>query len=361
MKIVVVSSCVFPLTPPNGTVGYAGLEVIAYHTAKGLAERGHQVALAAPSGSWCPGVEMVDMGPAGVPEEIAYGGNAKDTNRQFVWNGYWPALLNAECVIDHSWMKFCYMLKAEGRLKAPILGVCHAPVNTMMQRLPPVEKPSFVCISQDQAEHFYNLFGRRAKVAYNGADVNFYRPLGLPRLDRFLFLARFSSIKGPDLAIRACLDAGVGLDMVGDTTITNEPQLLAECQRLASQGKPGQIRIIGNQPRGSCVWWFSQAHAFIHSAKTFREPYGLSPVEAQLCGLPVLCFDNGALRETVGPGCGWIVQEEAELVKAIHEAKTNVTDEVRQRCRTWAERFSLENMVTSYERLCREAVATGGW
>ena len=51
MKIAVVSSAVFPMRPPNGTVGYSGLEVIAWQCAKGLAERGHQVVLIGPDDS----------------------------------------------------------------------------------------------------------------------------------------------------------------------------------------------------------------------------------------------------------------------------------------------------------------------
>lgn len=361
MRICVISSSVFQLP----VTGYAGLEVIAWHQAKGLAERGHQVALVAPNGSWCPGVEMIPMGPAGISEEIAYGGNAKDPNRTFAHAGYWQHLQGAEVIISNDWMKFAYMLKAEGVFKGPILGVCHAPVNTMFQKLPPVEKPCMVCISNDQAEHFYNLFGRRARTAYNGADVTgFYKPLGVPRSNRFLFLARFSAIKGPDIAIDACLESGVGLDMVGDTTITNEPELYHHCQRLAGKGTPGQIRIIGNQPRGSCVWWFSQAHALIHANERFREPFGLSPVEAMACGCPVVSWDNGAMRETVKHGeTGWLVNSKAELVKAIREVSQTTgaaTDAFRQRCVEHAQQFSIENMVSRYEALCREAL-DGGW
>lgn len=362
MKICVVSSTVFSL-PLHG---YGGLEAIAWEQAKGLAERGHQVILIAPDGSECPGCQVIHTGPAGRhSEEQAYGG---DKGRNYP--GYWMHLLQADCIISHDWEKRAILLKMEGRLKAPVLCVCHAPVDTMMKEPPPVDKPCIVCISQDQAAHFTALFNKPAKYCYNGIDLDVYKPLNIPRTDRFLFLARFSSIKGPDLAIEACLAADVGLDLVGDTTITGEPQLVDKCKQLAAKGKPGQINIIGNQPRGACVWWYSQAHCMLHPNQRFREPFGLAPVEAMACGTPCIAWDSGAMRETVGidNGVGTLVTSMEELVQKIGEWKKDDSPLkqadmklVRTLCRERASQFSVQNMVTNIESLARTAVDTGGW
>ena len=188
MKIGIVSAQVFPIPP----LGYAGLEMIVWQRAKGLAGLGHKVTVFAPDGSTCPGCEIVPTGPpGGWDESQAYG-------------KYWQKLLEQDCIIDDSWGKWSYLLKMEGRLKAPILGVMHAPVDTMFKSLPAgVDKPCFVCISDDQRNHFECLFNHPARTAYNGFDTSFYRPMSIPRSDRFLFLARFSTIKGPLIAIEA--------------------------------------------------------------------------------------------------------------------------------------------------------------
>lgn len=348
MKIAVISSQVFPCPP----IGYAGLEAIAYHCARGLAAKGHQVTLFAPEGSYCEGATVH---VTGVPGQW-------DEKRAF--QGFWPALMDQEVIIDHSWAKWSMTLKTEGVLKAPVLGVMHAPINTMYQSLPPnVDKPCFVCISRDQAEHFKAFHGREARVCYNGIDLDFYKPLGVPRSDRFLFLARFSSIKGPDLAIEACVRAGVGLDLVGDVSITQEPGYLEQI-KVRCDGK--QIRFIGPQSRGETVWWFSQAKALLHPNQRFREPFGLAPVEAMLCGCPVIAWDYGAMRETTGPNKGGIV------VKSLDELTFWVKDwaastlilgdgsDFRSRCREWASQFSIQRMVDRYEELATEAV-DGGW
>lgn len=358
MKICVVSSSIFALP----ISGYGGLEYLAYHCAKGLAERGHKVTLIAPQGSSCPGCEVVQCLPPRCPEEMAYGGaNLKDIQgRDIRWSGYWSKLLefnDGGVIISHDWESWCVALKMEGRLKAPILKVCHAPINTMFSQ-EPAKEVSCVCISEDQKNHFEALFSpRKARVAWNGIDLDFYKPMETKRTDRFLFLARFSSIKGPDIAIEACKKAGVGLDLIGDTTITQEPQLFQKCKEMAD-GK--QIRIIGNVPRGETVWWYSQAHCLLHPNERFREPFGLAPVEAMACGCPVVAWDYGAMRETIQPPyTGYLVDSFDSLVDRIkHISNGYIQDDssIRVNCRKQAEKFSIQNFVTRYEELCEEAL-----
>jgi glycosyltransferase involved in cell wall biosynthesis len=193
-------------------------------------------------------------------------------------------------------------------------------------------------------------------VAYNGINPDLYKPLGIPRTDRYLFLARFSTVKGPDLAVECCRQAGVPLDLVGDTSITQEPELYNICKRQAD-GK--RIRIVGGIPRGECVWWYSQSHAMIHPNARFREPFGLAPVEAMACGNPVLAFNVGAMRETVKHGeTGFLVNSNEEMVEHL---KNNSVGQInRNLCREWASTFTLDRMVNRYAELCEEAIA-GGW
>jgi glycosyltransferase involved in cell wall biosynthesis len=213
--------------------------------------------------------------------------------------------------------------------------------------------------------------GKKAETAYNGVDLEYYKPLDLPRSKRFLFLGRFSTVKSPKLAIEACLKAGVGLDLIGDTSITNEPEYFNECRRLCD-GK--QIRMVGSANRGECVWWFSQAHAMIHPVRDFREPFGLAPVEAQACGCPVIAWDNGAMRETVKAGpasssTGKLVSSFDELVDTVKYSAfpdpvwdgERCADTWRKNCREWAGKFSVQNHAKRYEELCHKAITTGGW
>jgi len=90
----------------------------------------------------------------------------------------------------------------------------------------------------------------------------------------------------------------------------------------------------------------------------YREPFGMAPVEAQMCGLPVIAFDNGAMRETIKHGeTGFLVKKEEEVEELIkNDAVKDIKPEV---CRDWAVQFSTQNMVLRYEELCKEAVDRG--
>jgi hypothetical protein len=152
MKICVISSTV--LAAPLS--GYGGLESVAYLCAEGLARRGHEVLFVSPgeASKAPPGAEL-HRTTIGESEQAAY-------------SGYWNKLPNFDVVIDHSWNKWSYILKVEGKLGAPILGVCHAPINSMFASAPPVLHPCLVAISQDQADHISEHLGVTARVAHNG-------------------------------------------------------------------------------------------------------------------------------------------------------------------------------------------------
>lgn len=339
MKVCVISTTVIPC-PPSG---YAGLEMISWLCANGLKDKGHDVTLIAPKGS----STKADIHETTLME-----------SEKQAYSGYWDKLPKFDVIIDHSWEKWSYILKMEGKLKAPILGVLHAPVHTMYQTPPPIEKPCFVCISKDQAAGCEEHLKKPARVAYNGVDTNFYTWLKKSRNNRYLFLARMSTIKGPDIAANTAIQCNVALDLVGDDKITGEPAL-ANAIRSACATNP-KLRYIGPQNRGECAYWFNNNKALMHPNKIFREPFGLAPVEAQLCGMPVIAYDNGAMRETVKHGeTGYLVKNDEEFLELIKsDAVSNIKS---QDCVDWAQQFSYQNMIDSYEKLCIESVDTGGW
>ena len=344
MKICVISSTVLPCLPLDDPQnGYNGLEQIVWSTAAGLARRGHDVLLVAPNGSR-------------PPPGVTLHGTTQGESEQAAYSGYWQRLVECEAIIDHSWQKWSYILKVEGRLTAPVLGVVHAPVHTMYGRPPPVLLPCIVAISNDQAAHVSELWGVPARVCYNGIDLSHYKSNGSPRGDRYLFLARISKIKGPHLAVDIARSQRVKLDLVGDDRITGEPELAHRMMELAKHN----IAYHGGVSRARTVEFFSTAKALLHPAFAFREPFGLSIVEANSCGCPAIASDHGALRETMKHGeTGFVVKTITEMEELVRsDAVSSIRSDA---CRANAERFSIDKMVKRYEELCVEAMDTGGW
>lgn len=343
MKICVISTTVMPVPPP----GYSGLEQLAYQQAAGLAKKGHQVLLVAPD------IKFGSVPPPGVE---LHGTTLGESEKQ-AYSGYWNRLPDCEAIIDNSWWKWSYILKKEGKLKAPILGVLHAPAETMFASAPPVEQACFVAISKDQAGALMGHLGLQAKVAYNGVDLDFYKQTSRQRNDRYLFLARMSKLKGPHVAAMAAALTGVNLDLVGDDKLVESPSYVAQVKALCSGTR---IVYHGEKSRKECVLFFSEAKALLHCNAIFREPFGLAPVEAQACGLPVLAWDHGAMRETVDHGkTGFLVRTFDELVDYI---RMDVVSKIEPAvCRKWASQFSIQRMVDRYEELIKEALDKGGW
>jgi glycosyltransferase involved in cell wall biosynthesis len=313
--------------------------MITYLQAKGLAERGHQVLLVAPIGSKSP------------PGVTLHGTTMRESEKQ-AYSGYWQKLPEFDVILDSSWEKWSYMLKIEGKLKAPVLGVIHAPANTMYAKAPPIAKPCIVAISKDQAAAASECWGVSTRVVYNGVDIDFYKaPFGSVRSNRYLFLARMSSIKGPHIAVALAEKLKFGLDLVGDDKITGEPDY---AQQLRTRCVGG-IVYQGGVNRDKCVEFFSTRKALLHMNQTYREPFGLAPVEANSCGMPVIAFDNGAMRETIKQGeTGFIVKSEAEVEELI---KSDAVSTIKPKaCREWASQFSYTAMIDAYEKACKEAI-----
>ncbi|NMA42591.1 MAG: glycosyltransferase family 4 protein [Oligosphaeraceae bacterium] len=80
----------------------------------------------------------------------------------------------------------------------------------------------------------------------------------------------------------------------------------------------------------------------------YPEPFGYVTIEAQMCGVPVLCTDWGAFPETVEQGqTGFRCRTQAEFLKAIDECRKLDRKEIARLARM---RFSYEAVAPRYAR-----------
>lgn len=341
LKIAVISTTIMTAPP----AGYSGLEMIAWLQAVGLSKKGHRVVFISPKGSTVPeGVELHET-TLGESEQQAY-------------IGYREFLSDSDVVIDHSWQKFAYISKIREEIKCPVLGVLHAPADSMYVSAPPITYPCLVAISKDQATVAEGLWGVSIRVCYNGIDLDFYKSSDASKTDRYLFLARLSKVKGPHIACSVARRTRIGLDVVGDDKLTDDPEYAQRIYSMSQQNK--NITYVGGVDRQKTVEYFSTRKALLHMNQFYREPFGLAPLEAQACGMPVIAFDNGAMRETIEDGkTGFLVKSEDEVVQLVEENK--ISSLKPERCREWASQFSVQAMVDRIEKLAEEAIDTGGW
>ena len=87
------------------------------------------------------------------------------------------------------------------------------------------------------------------------------------------------------------------------------------------------------------------AFALLHPI-SFEEPFGLSVVEAMVCGTPVIAFNRGSMSELIVNGkTGFLVNNVEEAVEAVNSVE--FID--RRACTEWASsNFSRQQMVDGY-------------
>ncbi len=118
---------------------------------------------------------------------------------------------------------------------------------------------------------------------------------------------------------------------------------LAKAQAIASQ--VSNVTLLGFQPGNVLLEHMRSAKAFVFAAE---EDFGISPVEAQACGTPVIAFAKGGVMETVHgldhpqpTGVFYRQQMVASLIAAIGEFEAAQSRISSEACRANAERFSV--------------------
>lgn len=177
---------------------------------------------------------------------------------------------------------------------------------------------------EDMAVH-YRAPAERIAVVPCGFDPQEFWPapglarktLGLPP-DEFvvLQLGRMVPRKGVDTAIRSIAALRdnfrigarllvVGSDAQGDGCPGPE---VARLQALSRElGLSQQVRFTGQKPRAELRHYYSAANVFVSTP--WYEPFGITPLEAMACGVPVVGAAVGGIKDTVLDGrTGYLVQ-----------------------------------------------------
>jgi len=140
--------------------------------------------------------------------------------------------------------------------------------------------------SRNVQERIGRCYGRDSVVMYPPVDTDFYRPLGQPPGDFYLWVGALAPYKRIDLA----LEAFRGLDR--PLVVIGHGQQYGRARRSASRN----VRFLGRQPRSVLRRYYGTCRALIFPGE---EDFGIVPVEAQACGRPVVAYGRGGALETV--------------------------------------------------------------
>lgn len=205
----------------------------------------------------------------------------------------------------------------------------------------------FQAISESTADDLVARGLRRDRVVviHPGVSFDYYTPDATLRSDipTFSYLGRLKKYKGVDLVIRAFAlmqrrDAVLEIAGAGDY----RPRL-EELARSLDLGK--RVRFLGFVSETEKLDLLRRSWAVALASP--KEGWGLTNVEAEACGTPVVASDSPGIRESVRNGeTGFLVRhgDIAALAAAMDRlaASPELVEQMGVRARAFAETFTWE-------------------
>jgi glycosyltransferase involved in cell wall biosynthesis len=145
-----------------------------------------------------------------------------------------------------------------------------------------------VAISEVVRERIRRCYGRESAIIYPSIAVDSFTPSDEVD-DYFLTAGRLIPYKRVDLAIAACNRLELPLKIIGDG------RSRAALERLAGP----TVEFLGKVDEATLRHHYAHCRALIFPGE---EDLGLTPIEAQAAGRPVIALGRGGTRETILAG-----------------------------------------------------------
>jgi D-inositol-3-phosphate glycosyltransferase len=326
MRIAMVSEHASPLSALGG-VDAGGQNAHVAALAAVLSEQGHEVRVYTRRDDPGPDIVVPAAGfdvvhvPAGPATHIP-----KDDLLPFMgefaeWMADdWRTRWKPDVVHAHFWMSGLAAVTAGRLCDVPVVQTYHA-LGTVKRRhqgaadTSPAHRVAYerrlgrvvdriVVQCHDEVRELLRMGVPRSRMSLvpSGVDTDRFSPDGpaaprTPGLKRILTVGRLVERKGyADLIHALPLVPGAELVIAG-----GPPENATKLQQLAQRCKVAdRVRLIGAvQPADMPCWYRS---ADVVAAAPWYEPFGLTPLEAMACGIPVVGTAVGGLIDTVVDG-----------------------------------------------------------
>ena len=326
MKIAILSPIAWR-TPP---VSYGPWEQVASTITEGLVKRGHDVSLFA-SGNSITSAKLRSI--CKLPYETDNTADPKVLECLHISKLMENA---ADFDIIHNHFDFLPLTYSH-LISTPMITTIH---GFSSPKIIPVYKKydgSVAYVSISNSDRHTDL--TYLDTIYHGVDPSLFT-FRKNKENYLLYFGRIHPEKGLHAAIEIAEKSGHTLKIAGLIQDENyfkneiEPRIDGRrIQYLGNAGKEERDKLLGG------------AKALLHPIY-FEEPFGLSVLEAMMCGTPVIAFSRGSMPELIIDGVtGFLVSDISEAILAVQ--KLNEISALD--CRTHAEtNFSMDKMIDSY-------------
>jgi glycosyltransferase involved in cell wall biosynthesis len=333
----------YPVPP----LGYGGIELMAYHLARELQLRGHEVSVIGQQGSKGP-FETIAIAPESWSSQL---GTRDQVPREglFLYRAYELVRRRAfDVVHDHSGIPGI-LLAAATRQQTPVVATIHGDLTEAEgEFLAAVDhRVHLVAISNAQQAMVAGVDWRR--VVHNAVDPADYRPVTNPaEKHNFLFhLARISPAKGQHIAIEVARRLRVPLVLAGKVEAVDYFE--REIKPHLGHGVTWHENVEGEEKQEL----LGHARAMLFPIQ-WEEPFGIAMVESMVSGTPVLAMARGAATEIVEPGVTGFLANDAD---GLVEAYSHIGDIDLERCVERASRrFGPTQMADGYQSVYERAI-----
>jgi glycosyltransferase involved in cell wall biosynthesis len=353
-----------------GGVDAGGQNIHVAELATALARRGHEVRVYTrkdnpklpPVTSLVRGrrngvqVEHVPAGPArplAKDELLPYMGEFGRylAERWTAARGFAPDVVHA-----HFWMSGLAALTAVASYPAPLVVTYHAlgSVKHRFQRDKDTSPPTrqglerevglladrVIAQCEDEVDELGRMGIARASVTVipSGVDVERFSSTGpaAPRPPagraRILTVGRLVERKGyADLTRALALVPDAELTIAGgppEGELDHDPEVRRLRALARDIGVADRVRLLGSVPREQMPNWYRSADVL--ACAPWYEPFGLTPLEAMACGVPVVAYAVGGLAESVIDGVTGILVPPRDIRRLAAALRSVLGDPVRR-------------------------------
>jgi len=251
-------------------------------------------------------------------------------------------------------LHICYLLTPtrylwshyETYFKEPVLKMAGNPAVAYLRiwdRIAAQRPDIIIAQSKVVEQRIKKYYGRTSKIIYPPANIEYFsKGLKEQRENFFLMVSRLVPYKKVDLAIEAFNTLALPLYIVG----------VGSEEKGLKRAAHGNIKFLGELTDAKLADYYKRCAAFVMPQE---EDFGLTAVEAQAAGAPVIAYRAGGALDIVAEGKSGLFfnrQSPEALVRAVNKFKKYKFDyKIISRS---AERFSKERFRKEFSKLVQK-------
>lgn len=306
MNIAIVSPAYLPIPPKR----YGGTERVIFNLIKGLKAIGHNPILFGPADSQvdCEIVPIIDHSTGFSKDEAS--DKLLNVLRSNAIKKAFEEINRNRSRIDilHS-----HGIDIKDFSDIPHLFTLHLEIV-----LSDVNKSREFKYFNDRKNLFYNTISQNANLAvqnlnvvgtvYNGLDPNDFPLIESPS-DYYSFVGRFNPDKNPHQAMELAIEKNKKIKVAAKYEYVDDRYYQEKCKPLLDNAL---VENVSEQDDLGKISILSNAKVNLHPTN-FREPFGLTVLEAAYSGTPTLAIRRGSMSELIEDGkSGFLVEDFTE-------------------------------------------------